>query len=174
VSTIANELLINEKIKAPEVRLVDAEGQQLGIMSSQKALEVADEHGLDLVMISPAAQPPVCKLMDYGKYRFEQEKHAKENRKNQKVAELKEIRLSSTIEEHDVSTKANQAAKFLAQGNKIKVSIRFRGRQMAHTDIGLDVMSDFAQRLSEVGVVDKKPNVDGRFMTMIVAPKPTK
>ena len=132
---------------------------------------MADELEMDLVLIAPGGVPPVCKIMDYGKYRFEQEKREKEAKKHQNVIELKGVRLSPTIEEHDIDTKAKQAIKFLKQGNKVKASIRFRGRQMAHTEMGYKVMSDFARRVEEVGVVEKRPLMEGRFMTMIMAPK---
>ena len=172
VSTIAAELLINEEIRDREVRVIGADGAQLGIMPTRKALELAEEAELDLVKIVPTAQPPVCKLMDYDKHRYEQAKREREMRKNQKVIVIKEVQLSATIEEHDIDVKFRAAEKFLKDGNKVKVSIRFRGRQMAHPEIGLDVMKDFAERCKDVAVVERKPLMEGRNMTMILAPKP--
>ena len=163
---------INEEIRDKEVRLVSATGEQLGIMSAREALERAVEADLDLVKISPTAVPPVCKLMDYGKYKFEQTKREKEAKKNQKVVELKEIRLSLNIDTNDFNTKVNQAAKFLQQGHKIKVSIRFRGREMAHTSLGLDVHRRFAEALAGKAVIDKQPKLEGRSMMMFMSPAP--
>ena len=169
-----NDLQINEEIREREVRVVDEQGGQLGIMSTQQALKLAEEQQLDLVNIAPSAKPPVCKLMDYGKYRFEQSKREKEIKKNQKVIEIKEVRLSATIEDHDIDVRFRQAVKFLQDGNKVKVSIRFRGRQIAHSEIGTDVMQSFAERIKEYGVVDKKPAIEGRNMTMMLAPRDPK
>lgn len=163
--------MINEEIRDREVRVIDAEGNQLGILPTQKALELAEEAGLDLVKIVPTAQPPVCKLMDYDKHRFEQSKKEREMRKNQKVIALKEVQLSATIEENDVAVKAKAAVKFLQNGDKVKVSIRFRGRQIAHSEIGEDQMLQFAERIKDYGTMDKKPVVEGRNMTMILVPK---
>ena len=165
---------INEEIRDREVRVIDADGSQLGVMSSRDALRRAEEKNLDLVKIAPQAVPPVCKILDYGKYRFEQQKREKENRKNQKVVDIKEIRLSLNIDTNDFNTKVNQAAKFLAQGHKLKVSIRFRGREMAHTNLGLDVHHRFAEALAGKGVVDKQPKLEGRSMMMFMSPAPTK
>lgn len=166
--------MINEEIRDREVRVIDAEGNQLGILPTQKALELAEEAGLDLVKIVPTAQPPVCKLMDYDKHRFEQSKKEREMRKNQKVIALKEVQLSATIEENDVAVKAKAAVKFLQNGDKVKVSIRFRGRQAAHPEIGLQVMNDFVERIKEVGTVDRRPTIEGRNMMMILVPKTEK
>ena len=141
-------------------------------MPTPQALKLAEEKQLDLVNIAPSAKPPVCKLMNYGKYRFEQSKREKEIKKNQKIIETKEVRLSATIEDHDIDVRYRQAVKFLQDGNKVKVSIRFRGRQIAHSEIGTDVMQDFAERIKEYGVVEKKPMIEGRNMTMILSPKP--
>ena len=141
-------------------------------MTVQRALELAEDAGLDLVKIVPTAQPPVCRLMDYDKHRYEQSKREKELRKNQKTIEVKEVQLSATIAENDVAIKAKNAVKFLQDGNKVKVSIRFRGRQITHTEIGAQVMSDFAERVKDVAVVEKKPMLEGRHMLMILAPKP--
>ena len=174
VSTIAAELLINEEIRDREVRVIGADGAQLGIMPTRKALELAEEAELDLVKIVPTAQPPVCKLMDYDKHRFEQAKREREMRKNQKVVSLKEVQLSATIEENDVAIKAKNAVKFLQGGDKVKVSIRFRGRQIAHSDIGLKVMQDFAERTKDVCTVERRPMIEGRNMIMILAPKTEK
>ena len=148
---------INEEIRDREVRVIDADGSQLGVMSSRDALRRAEEKNLDLVKIAPQAVPPVCKILDYGKYRFEQQKREKENRKNQKVVDIKEIRLSLNIDTNDFNTKVNHAAKFLKNGDKVKVTIRFRGREMAHTELGLDVHKRFAAALPEA-VVENSPS----------------
>ena len=169
-TTIANELLINEQIREKEVRLIGADGRQLGIMSIENAQHLADEANLDLVNISPKAEPPVCRIMDYGKYRFDQEKKLKEAKKNQKTTSLKEMRLSATIDTHDLEVKAKNVQKFLAGGDKVKVSIRFRGRQMAHTAGGLEVMNEFLSLLDNV-VVEKPAKMEGRNMFMVLAPK---
>ena len=174
VSTIAAELLINEEIRDREVRVIGADGAQLGVMPIRQALTLAEEAELDLVKIVPTAQPPVCKLMDYDKHRFEQAKREREMRKNQKVVSIKEVQLSATIEENDVAIKAKNAVKFLQGGDKVKVSIRFRGRQIAHSDIGLKVMQDFAERTKDVSTVERRPMIEGRNMIMILAPKAEK
>ncbi len=166
-----NDLMINEEIRDREVRLVGDDGEQLGVMPLAQAIALADEKSLDLVKIAPQAKPPVCKLMDYGKYRFEQSKREREIRKNQKIITLKEVRLSATIEDHDVDVKYKNAVKFLQEGDKVKVTIRFRGRQITHSEIGLEVMKDFAERIKDVGVVERRPLIEGRNMIMIVAPK---
>ena len=171
---IALDLMINEEIRDREVRLIDENGEQLGVMPTQKALELAEERGLDLAKIQPNAKPPVCKLMDYDKYRYEQSKRERENRKNQRVVAIKEVQLSATIEENDVLTKAKMATRFLEDGDKVKVSIRFRGRQITHSEIGMKVMQDFAQRCAEVSSVERRPMMDGRHMIMILAPKAAK
>ncbi len=171
---IATELLINEEIRDREVRVIGADGAQLGIMPTRQALEMAEEAELDLVKIVPTAQPPVCKLMDYDKHRFEQSKREREMRKNQKVIALKEVQLSATIEENDVNIKAKNAIRFLQEGNKVKVSIRFRGRQIAHSDIGLKVMQDFIERTKEYCTVERRPMIEGRNMLMILVPKTEK
>ena len=176
VSTIAAELLINEEIRDREVRVIGADGAQLGIMPTRRALELAEEAELDLVKIVPTAVPPVCKLMDYDKHRFEQAKREREMRKNQKerIVSLKEVQLSVTIEENDVAVKAKNAVKFLEGGDKVKVSIRFRGRQIAHSDIGMKVMQEFAERVKDVCTVERRPMIEGRNMIMILAPKAEK
>ena len=167
----ANDLMINEEIRDREVRVIDQNGEQLGVMATHAALELAEEKQLDLVKIAPQAKPPVCKIMDYGKYRFEQSKREREIRKNQKVIVIKEVQLSATIEEHDIDVKFKAMEKFLKDGNKVKVSIRFRGRQIAHSEIGLDVMKDFAERCKDIAVVERRPVMEGRNATMVLAPK---
>ena len=171
---IALDLMINEEIRDREVRLIDENGEQLGVMPTQKAMELAEERGLDLAKIQPTAKPPVCKLMDYDKYRYEQSRRERENRKNQRVVAIKEVQLSATIEENDVLTKAKMAQKFLQGGDKVKVSIRFRGRQITHSEIGMKVMQDFAERCAEVSTVERRPLMDGRHMIMVLAPKAAK
>ena len=167
----SKELTINEAIKFKEVRVIDSEGSQLGIMPIEKALEAAYAKDLDLVNISPNAVPPVCKIMNYGKYRFEQAKTEKEAKKNQKVIEIKEIRLGLGIDLHDFETKGNHAIRFLKDGNKVKVSIRFRGRELGHPEIGLETMSRFAEYCSEYCTVEKAAKMEGRNMLMFLAPK---
>ena len=168
------ELQINEEIRDKEVRVIDSEGGQLGIMPASRALELAAEKNLDLVKIAPQAQPPVCKIMDYGKYRFEQAKREKEAKKNQHIVEIKEVRLSLNIDTHDFNTKLNNALKFIKHGDKVKVSIRFRGREMGHPEIGLNTMKRFADACSEVAVVEKPAKLEGRNMLMFLAPKTNK
>ena len=167
----SKELAINEQIIDKEVRVIGNDGAQLGIMSAREAQKLANEQDLDLVKIAPQAVPPVCKIMNYGKYRFEQAKRDKEAKKNQHVIEIKEIRLSLNIDTHDFETKGNQAIKFLKAGNKIKVSIRFRGREMGHQDIGLANMTRFAEYCSGYGNVEKPAKLDGRNMLMFLSPK---
>ena len=174
-STIAKQVHeLNEDILDKEIRLIGAEGQQLGIMSSQEALKIADEQGLDLVKISPQAVPPVCKLMNYGKFRFEQSKKEKEARKNQRVVEIKEIRMSPSIDVNDFNVKLRNAQKFLADGNRCKITVRFRGREMAHTNIGQDLLLKFAEECGEIAVMDKSPKLEGRHMSIFLSPKPAK
>lgn len=167
-----NDLMINEEIRDREVRVVDEAGEQLGVMSSAAALALAEERDLDLVKIAPQGKPPVCKIMDYGKYRFELSKREKEARKNQKVIEIKEVRLSATIDQHDLEVKAKAATRFLEDGDKVKVAIRFRGRQATHSEIGIDVMRTFAEMLKDVCVIDKPPKLEGRNMSMFLSAKP--
>ena len=162
---------LNEEIRDKELRLIGNGGDQLGIMSAEEALRIADEQGLDLVKISPNAVPPVCKLMDYGKYRFEQSKREKEARKNQHVVEIKEIRMSPGIDVGDFNVKLKNAQKFLADGDRVKVSVRFRGREMAHTDIGKKLLDRFAEQCAEVANVDKGAKLEGRNMSMFLSPK---
>ena len=175
VSTISkNEHLINEEITVPQVRLVGEDGEQLGIVSNETAQNISIEKGLDLVMIAPKAEPPVCRIMDYGKFKFEQEKREKEAKKNQKVMDVKEVRLSLNIDVGDFNTKANHARRFLSDGNKVKVSIRFRGREMAHAENGNGIMDRFAEACAEVGTVEKPAKLEGRSMLMFLVPKTTK
>jgi len=165
---------INEDINIREVRVVGPESEPIGMMSSQKALEMAYNQGLDLVLIAPQATPPVCRIMDYGKFRFEKDKREKEARKKQQVVEVKEIQLSCRIDVHDFETKLNHAKKFLNEGNKVRVVLRFKGREMAHTQIGLETITKFKDACSELGTVDKTPILDGRFMSVIINPIKTK
>jgi translation initiation factor IF-3 len=171
VNISSKEIAINEGIKFNEVRVITAEGSQLGILPIAKALEAAENADLDLVCISPNAVPPVCKIMDYGKYRFEQAKREKDAKKNQKVVEVKEIRLGLSIDVHDFETKGKQAIKFLKSGNKVKVSIRFRGREMGHPEIGLENMTRFAEFCQDYCSVEKAAKMEGRNMLMFLAPK---
>ena len=173
--TIANTAhQINEEIRDREVRLIGADGAQLGVMSAREAQARADEVGLDLVKISPTATPPVCKLMDYGKYRFEQAKREKEAKKNQHVVEIKEVRMSPGIDIGDFNTKLRNAQKFLGEGNRVKVTVRFRGREMAHTDIGKKLLLDFAEQCGELAVLDKEPKLEGRHMSIFLSAKSAK
>ena len=162
---------LNEEIRDSEIRLIGSSGEQLGIMSAAQAQGIADEQGLDLVKISPQANPPVCKLMDYGKFRFEQSKREKEARKNQHDVEIKEVRMSPGIDVGDFNTKLKNAQKFLAEGNRVKVSVRFRGREMAHTEIGRDLLLRFAEQAGEVASMEKDPKMEGRSMSIFLAPK---
>lgn len=168
------ELQINEEIRDKEVRVISDSGEQLGIMPLKDAFKAAEQRNLDLVKIAPQANPPVCKIMDYGKYRFDQAKKEKENKKNQRTVETKEIRLSVNIDTHDFDTKVNHALKFLKAGNKVKVSIRFRGREMAHAHLGNGIMDKFAEACAEVGAVDKPAKLEGRQMLMFLSPKAAK
>jgi len=170
--TIANAAHeINEEILDKEIRLIGEDGEQLGIMSAEEALRIAESKELDLVKISPMAKPPVCRIMDYGKFRFEQAKREKEAKKNQHVMEVKEIRMSPGIGDNDFNTKLKNAQKFLTDGDRVKVSIRFRGREMAHTQIGEELLRDFAARCAEVASLDKEPKLEGRNMSMFLSPK---
>ena len=169
ISTV-KDMLINEDIREKEVRLIGEDGEALGMVSSQTALKMAYDRGLDLVLIAPQATPPVCRIMDYGKYRFDREKKEKEAKKKQQVIELKEVQLSCRIDVHDFETKARNAVKFLTAGNKVRVVVRFKGREMAHQELGRDVMLRFEQAVAPAGVVEKRPVLDGRLMTMIVVP----
>ncbi len=168
------ETQINSAIRDPEIRVIGSNGEQLGIMSSREAQEIADKEGLDLVKISPSAVPPVCRIMDYGKYLFDKTKREKEQRKNQKIVELKEVQLSMTIEQHDIDIKAKNAVKFLNNGDKVKVSIRMSGRQQAYFERGIETENKFAESLSEIAVIEKEAKVEGRNIIMILAPKTAK
>lgn len=163
-------MIVNEGIRASQVRLIDQNGEQLGIKSKNEALEMANTANLDLVMVAPNAKPPVCRIMDYGKYRFEQQKKEKEARKNQKVINLKEIRLSPSIEEHDFNTKLRNARKFLEKGDKVKASIRFRGRMITHSELGRNVLERLAKECEDVGSIEAKPKMEGRSMFLVLAP----
>ena len=170
----SKELEINGQIRDREVRLIGVDGEQKGVVSIQVAMRAAEDAGLDLVKISPNAVPPVCKLMDYGKFRFEQTKREKEARKNQRVAEIKEIRMSPSIDVNDFNVKLRNAQKFLADGNRCKITVRFRGREMAHTNIGQDLLLKFAEECGEIAVMDKSPKLEGRHMSIFLSPKPAK
>lgn len=169
--TTISELMINEQIRDREVRVVSATGEQMGIMSSRDAYKMAQEAGMDLVKIAPNAKPPVCKIIDYGKYRYELARKEKEARKKQKVVEIKEVRLSPNIDENDLNTKAGAARKFITKGNRVKVTLRFRGREMAHVQSTKVILDEFAKRLEDVAVVDKPPKMEGRNMTMFLTEK---
>ena len=170
ISKVQHQL--NEEITDKEIRLIGENGEQLGIVSGEEALRTAEEQGLDLVKISPQATPPVCKLMNYGKYKFEQSKREKEARKNQHVIEVKEIRMSPGIGENDFNTKLKNGQKFLQGGDRLKVTIRFRGREMAHTNIGEQLLRDFAAKCADIANLDKQPKLEGRNMSMFLSPKP--
>lgn len=170
----SKELQINEEIRDKEVRLIGVEGDQLGIVTTSEAMRQAIEKNLDLVKIAPQAQPPVCRIMDYGKYRFEQAKKEKEARKNQKTVEIKEIRMSLNIDTNDFNTKVNHTIRFLKGGDKVKVSVRFRGREMTHTNLGNGLLERFKEACSEYGVVEKPPKMEGRSLSMVVSAKPVK
>ena len=163
---------LNEEITDKEVRLIGDEGEQLGIMSAEQALQIAAEKEMDLVKIAPGSNPPVCKIMDYGKFRFEQAKKEKEAKKNQRVIEIKEIRMGPSIGENDFNTKLKNGLKFLADGDRLKVSVRFRGREMAHTDLGAALLKTFAEKCAEIANLDKAPKLEGRNMSMFLSPKP--
>ena len=163
--------MINEQIRDKEVRLISADGEQLGIMSSRDAMKLAQEAELDLVKIAPNAKPPVCKIIDYGKYRYELARKEKEAKKKQKTIDVKEVRLSPNIDKNDLNTKINQARKFLSKGDKVKVTLRFRGRELAHVNASKYILDDFAKALEDVATIDKKPKFEGRSMTMFLAPK---
>ena len=166
-----SEYMINEQIKDKEVRLIGADGEMIGIVSVKEAQKIADDAGLDLVKISPNAKPPVCKVIDYGKFRYEQTRKEKDAKKKQKIVELKEIRLSPNIEANDLNTKMNAAKKFLEKGNKVKITLRFRGREMAHMNQSKHILDDFAQSLADVAVVEKAPKIEGRSISMVLAEK---
>jgi translation initiation factor IF-3 len=166
-----SELMINEQIRDKEVRLIGEDGEQLGIMPAKEAQRLAEEAGLDLVKIAPTAKPPVCRIVDYGKFRYEQTRKEKEAKKKQKVIEIKEIRLSPNIDTNDLNTKINAAKKFLTKGDRVKITLRFRGREMAHMNSSKHILDDFAASLSDVAIVEKAPKVEGRSMTMFLTEK---
>ena len=170
----AIDYLINEQIRDKEVRVIGAEGNQLGVMSIQDARAAADEAGLDLVRVSPNAKPPVCKIIDYGKFRYEISRKEKEAKKKQKTVEIKEVRLSPNIEENDLNTKINQARKFLQKGNRVKVTLRFRGRELAYVNQSKPILDDFAEKLADISTIDKQPKFEGRSMSMFLAAKTNK
>ena len=171
VSAISTkELQINEEIRAKEVRIIGDDGEQIGVVATSKALEMAYEKDLDLVLMAPNAEPPVCRIMDYGKYRFERDKKEKEAKKKQTTVEVKEIQLSCRIDTHDFETKVKHAHRFLGDGNKVRVVVKFRGREMSHQDIGKEMLEKFEQACEGLGSVDKRPTLEGRFMSMIVNP----
>ena len=165
---------LNEEIRDKEIRLIGSDGAQLGIVSSAEANAMAEEQGMDLVKISPNAVPPVCKIMDYSKFCFDQKKREKEAKKNQKVVEIKEIRMSPSIDTNDFNTKVKSAQKFLKDGNRVKVSVRFRGREMAHTNLGEKLLLEFAEACAEIATTEKNPKLEGRFMAMFLSPKASK
>ena len=168
---IKQELSINEEIVAKEVKVIDENGEQLGIMSVAEAQKIADEKQLDLVEVAPGSDPVVCKIMDYGKYKYEQTRKEKESKKKQKVVEIKQIRLSSTIDTHDFEFKSKNARKFLEDGNKVKATIKFKGREVNNTTFGANVLNKFAESLEDVGTVDKAPKLEGRSMMLMINPK---
>ena len=166
-----SDLMINEQIRDKEIRLIGEAGEQLGVMSAKEAMKLAEEAGLDLVKIAPTAKPPVCKIVDYGKFKYEQTRKEKEAKKKQKTIEVKEIRLSPNIDTNDLNTKMNAARKFIAKGDKVKITLRFRGREMAHMANSKHILDDFAENLSDVAVIEKAPKVEGRSMTMFLTEK---
>ena len=168
---VINDLMINEQIRDKEVRLIGADGEQIGIVAGKEALKMAAEKSLDLVKIAPQAKPPVCKIMDYGKYKFDAAKKEKEARKKQKTISVKEVRLSASIEKHDFETKIRNAVKFLKAGDKVKISVVFRGREMMHTHRGTELLEQAMVLVGEVGVAEAKPKLEGRAMVIVVAPK---
>ena len=163
--------MINEQIRCKEVRVIGEEGQQLGVMALRDALNMAKDAGVDLVMVSPSANPPVCRIVDYGKFKYEQLRREKEAKKKQKTVEVKEVRLSPNIDVNDLNTKYNSARKFIEKGNKVKVSLRFRGREMAHIDSTKHILEDFAEKLSDIAVIEKAPKMEGRSMMMFLTEK---
>ena len=166
-----SELFINEQIRDKEVRVIGEDGEQLGIMPTKEAMRLAEEAGVDLVKIAPTAKPPVCKIVDYGKFKYEQTRKEKEAKKKQKTVEIKEIRLSPNIDTNDLNTKINAARKFISKGDRVKITLRFRGREMAHMNNSKHILDDIAEALSDIAIVDKAPKVEGRSMTMFLAEK---
>ena len=170
--TIARDLMVNDGIRARELRVITDDGEQLGVLTRQEALKRAEQANLDLVLVSPQAKPPVAKIMDHGKFKFEQQKKQREQRKNQKIVSVKEVRLSPSIDDNDFNTKLRNAIKFLEKGDKVKASIRFKGRAITHKEVGQRVLERFAQATEEIAVVEQKPKMDGRSMFLQLAPKP--
>ncbi|WP_316976102.1 translation initiation factor IF-3 [Shumkonia mesophila] len=162
---------VNEEIKVPSIRLVDADGEMVGVVSLQEGLQMAEEVGLDLVEVSPAAEPPVCKILDYGKFKYAEQKKRNEARKKQKVIEIKELKMRPGIEEHDYQTKMRSMFRFLDEGDKVKITIRFRGREMAHQDLGVRVLDRIQQDVGDIAKIEQTPRTEGRMMTMVIAPK---
>jgi translation initiation factor IF-3 len=163
---------INWRIRVPQVRLIDEQGEQVGVIPTQQALQLAEERGLDLVEVAPNADPPVCRLMDYGKFRYDQAKKEREARKNQKVVEIKKIRLEPNTDDHDIEVKSNQARRFLADGNKVQFNVRLRGRQLAHPDVGFKILDDLAELLRDVAVTEQRPQQEGKMQSILLAPAP--
>jgi translation initiation factor IF-3 len=170
---ISKDHMVNDEIRVKEVRLIGVDGEQLGIKLTREAMQMATDANLDLVNVAPTAKPPVCRIMDYGKYRYELQKKEKEARKNQKIVDIKEIRLSATIDEHDFQTKLRNAVKFLNDGDKVKASVRFRGREIAHAEIGRKVLDRLAVEVAEISSMERAPKLEGRSMIMILTPKVT-
>jgi len=174
VTTISKDLRVNEAIRSREVRLIDEAGEQLGILPIREALRIAQERGVDLVEVAPSARPPVCRLMDFGKFKYEQSKKEREARKKQKIVDVKEVKMRPSIEEHDFEVKVKSAERFLKEGDKVKCTIMFRGREIAHSDLGRKLLERFAARLQDIASIERTPRVEGRNMIMILTPKPTK
>ncbi|OFK13836.1 translation initiation factor IF-3 [Aerococcus sp. HMSC072A12] len=164
--------MVNGSIRAREMRVIDPDGEQLGVLSKKDALDKAGEYELDLVLVSPGAKPPVARIMDYGKFRYQQQRKAREQRKNQRTIQVKEIRLSPAIDDNDFNTKLRQGRKFIGKGDKVKVSIRFKGRAITHKDLGREVLERFANEISDIATVEQKPKMEGRSMQLMLAPKP--
>lgn len=171
VIIIAKDMMVNDGIRAKELRVINGEGEQLGVMSKVQAMKIAEEFNMDLVLVSPNAQPPVARIMDYGKYRFEQQKRERESRKNQKVVTIKEVRLSPTIDDNDFQTKLRNGRKFLEKGDKVKISIRFKGRAITHKEIGQRVLEKYADETADIASIESRPKMDGRSMFLMLAPK---
>lgn len=171
VIIIAKDMMVNDGIRAKELRVITGEGEQLGVMSKLQAMKIAEESNMDLVLVSPNAQPPVARIMDYGKYRFEQQKRERESRKNQKVVTIKEVRLSPTIDDNDFQTKLRNGRKFLEKGDKVKISIRFKGRAITHKEIGQRVLEKYAEETADIASIESRPKMDGRSMFLMLAPK---
>ncbi len=174
MTTISKDLRVNEAIRSREVRLIDEAGEQLGILPIREALRIAQERGVDLVEVAPSARPPVCRLMDFGKFKYEQSKKEREARKKQKIVDVKEVKMRPSIEEHDFEVKVKSAERFLKEGDKVKCTIMFRGREIAHSDLGRKLLERFTARLQDIASIERTPRVEGRNMIMILTPKPTK